>query len=163
MSETSREMPVTQVWINTPVSNLDIDHDVAESICDALLKIDGIKEIQRYDSYMVLADIDGKNDAGALLNLGRIRRDIENVFREYGVWPEGPADAAADARSRRETALTRAREAFWVSFASSYPEVMTGDFPPDAHAAFSSSTESAVDTWLDCNLPIAEKTLPFKH
>ena len=49
------------------------------------------------------------------------------------------------------SAIKNAEEAFWWSIAQSFPEIKTGDFPPDASEAFSAAAKEAVQTWIKFN------------
>jgi hypothetical protein len=54
-------------------------------------------------------------------------------------------------KKRLEEAVEKAGEAFWAVIAESYPEIKSGDFPPDATFAFDNAQEKAVKTWLGFN------------
>jgi hypothetical protein len=43
--------------------------------------------------------------------------------------------------------------AFWRVVAERYPEIRTGDFPPEAEHEFASAAELAIRRWLDFNPP----------
>jgi hypothetical protein len=43
-------------------------------------------------------------------------------------------------------------EAFWAVIAKQFPEVTSGDFPPDAEFALTKALEEAVRVWLDANV-----------
>jgi len=43
--------------------------------------------------------------------------------------------------------------AFWATIADKFPEVKTGDFPPDATIEFSEACRLAVNRWLMFNYP----------
>jgi len=55
-----------------------------------------------------------------------------------------------------ESAVEEAQEAFWAVIAEKFPEVKTGDFPPDASHQFSHHCELAVSIWLRLNHPDIE-------
>jgi hypothetical protein len=46
-----------------------------------------------------------------------------------------------------------ADDAFWDAFAKHFPEVPSGDFPPQAETAWSDAATEAVFTWLITNHP----------
>lgn len=52
-----------------------------------------------------------------------------------------------------EEAVEKAEEKFWEAVAESFPEVKTGDFPPEASFAFGQACKSAVKLWLESNHP----------
>ncbi|WGS54457.1 hypothetical protein LFL96_25935 [Paraburkholderia sp. D15] len=52
-----------------------------------------------------------------------------------------------------ESAVEEAKEAFWAVIASKFPEVKSGDFPPDAAHQFDHHCELAVLIWLRLNHP----------
>ena len=54
---------------------------------------------------------------------------------------------------RIKKSIEDAQEAFWASMVESYPEVKSGDFPPDAHIAFENACEIAAKIWLEFNHP----------
>ncbi|PRZ45354.1 hypothetical protein [Paraburkholderia fungorum] len=54
---------------------------------------------------------------------------------------------------RIEEVAELATEDFWARVASRFPEVKTGDFPPDAHLALKTATEQAIRVWLTFNHP----------
>jgi len=56
-----------------------------------------------------------------------------------------------DRVSRILSALDHARHNFWAEFASHFPEITTGDFPPDASVLFDEATEAAVNVWINHN------------
>lgn len=147
-NRSNTRLPITQVWIATPVSYLDLGNELGDGITNALLDIEGVKEVEHYDQYRVLAGIVGDSDFDALAALAGIRRQIENVFRAHGLLQP----AMVDDDARHETALREAEDAFWASIAGSYPEATSGDFPPDAQASFSDAMAAAVDTWLAANV-----------
>lgn len=47
----------------------------------------------------------------------------------------------------------RAEDAFWEVVAQSYPEVQTGDFPPDSAFAWDEACKNAIASWLASNHP----------
>jgi len=53
--------------------------------------------------------------------------------------------------SREEKAVEAAQDKFWAEIARRYPEVKSGDFPPDATIIFNHACEEAVGTWLSIN------------
>lgn len=55
-------------------------------------------------------------------------------------------------------ALKAAQEAFWGVVAARFPEVKTGDFPPDATFRFEDASRAAIDTWLAFNHPAYQST-----
>lgn len=54
-------------------------------------------------------------------------------------------------KERKAEAIEKASLNFWATIAEHYPEVKSGDFPPDAHFKIEAAMEEAVDTWLDYN------------
>ena len=54
-------------------------------------------------------------------------------------------------QKRIANAVEEAQEAFWAAIGKAFPEIKTGDFPPDAQAAFDAACESAVETWVTGN------------
>lgn len=58
---------------------------------------------------------------------------------------------AAGARIRK--IADEAQEIFWEALAKSLPECRSGDFPPDAAAAFEKACREAAATWFDANKP----------
>ena len=54
---------------------------------------------------------------------------------------------------RIENAAAAAQEAFWASIAAAFPEVRSGDFPPDAHMAFERACIDATTTGVEGNMP----------
>ena len=73
----------------------------------------------------------------------------------------GPEDIAAVAHSmwtdpandilRRADALEAATNAFWETVAKHYPDITTGDFPPDAGRTHDLACERAITDWLGFN------------
>lgn len=61
---------------------------------------------------------------------------------------------------RIQEAADRAQEAFWASLVGAFPEVVTGDFPPDAHMVFGEACLSAASTWVTGNLPDEDEDEP---
>jgi len=55
--------------------------------------------------------------------------------------------------NKMENVLEAAQIAFWEVIAKNYPEVTSGDFPPDAGFAFDKSCKDALEIWLECNHP----------
>lgn len=53
--------------------------------------------------------------------------------------------------TRMAEAINEAREAFWAAIAAAYPEIKTGDFPPDAAEAFDNAMADAVTVWVEAN------------
>ncbi len=53
--------------------------------------------------------------------------------------------------SKLHNAVVLAQEKFWESLAASYPEIKTGDFPPDATLAFDGACMSAAAVWVSGN------------
>jgi hypothetical protein len=52
---------------------------------------------------------------------------------------------------RIEKAVRIADDVFWGAIATEFPEITSGDFPPDAHIAFQNAQIKAVKLWLDIN------------
>lgn len=64
---------------------------------------------------------------------------------------EQDEDEDEDEEVRAQHAVEKAQERFWHEVALRYPEVKTGDFPPDASHEFSTACETAVERWLTFN------------
>ncbi|HUT97326.1 MAG TPA: hypothetical protein VMW60_04325 [Dehalococcoidales bacterium] len=47
--------------------------------------------------------------------------------------------------------IEKAQDAFWKVVAESYPEVKTGDLPPEAVLDFEEASQNAVQAWLRWN------------
>lgn len=62
-------------------------------------------------------------------------------------------------RQRMKEALDSADDAFWAVIAKSFPEVETGDFPPDAVRAWDDAMGKSLYTWLQWNAPGSEALL----
>ena len=54
---------------------------------------------------------------------------------------------------KQERIADLAMSAFFEEVAKHYPEVKTGDFPPDAHFDLLSACQDALSTWLEWNHP----------
>ncbi|MEW5833363.1 MAG: hypothetical protein AB1763_11065 [Campylobacterota bacterium] len=52
-----------------------------------------------------------------------------------------------------DQAIENAGLAFWATIAAAFPEIKTGDFPPDADYAFKAAQRDAVSLWLEWNHP----------
>ena len=50
--------------------------------------------------------------------------------------------------------VDEAEQAFWAVIADKFPEVKTGDFPPDATIEYAKACRLAVDRWLRFNYPM---------
>ncbi len=50
--------------------------------------------------------------------------------------------------------VDKAEQAFWAVIFDNFPEVKTGDFPPDAEIEYSEACRLAVDRWLGINYPM---------
>lgn len=66
---------------------------------------------------------------------------------------EQKIQAPADMATRIHHATVAAQEAFWESMVASFPEIKTGDFPPEADLRFDQACISATTTWIDANRP----------
>ena len=55
-------------------------------------------------------------------------------------------------RKRIEEAASNAQETFWSTMVDEFPEIETGDFPPDATFAFDKACEDAADVWVSYNI-----------
>ena len=62
-------------------------------------------------------------------------------------------------KQRIENAIQRGEAAFWAEIAKEFPDIETGDFPPDADFAFKQAMERAVDIWFDCNAAKRDKKM----
>ncbi len=47
--------------------------------------------------------------------------------------------------------IERASDEFWFKIGEQYPEVKSGDFPPDAWMKFHNAMKEAVELWLEIN------------
>lgn len=56
-------------------------------------------------------------------------------------------------KGRKEAAIIAADEAFWAKIVEAFPEATSGDFPPDAHIAWQTAMENAVEVWVNGNVP----------
>lgn len=54
-------------------------------------------------------------------------------------------------------AIENAQLAFWSAIAEAFPECTSGDLAPEIVFQFENASKSAVDSWLKCNLPDADK------
>lgn len=55
--------------------------------------------------------------------------------------------------TRVERAVQAAKDAFWSTIAEQFPEVRSGDFPPDATFEFDTACSRAAQVWLEGNWP----------
>ena len=55
--------------------------------------------------------------------------------------------------SRIEGIARDAQDDFWEVVSENFPEVTSGDFPPDASFVFDDACEKAIGVWLDWNHP----------
>lgn len=62
-------------------------------------------------------------------------------------------------QERIEQAVQEAENKFWDIIAEHFPEITTGDFPPDESLRFTRACESAVETWVGLN----EKSFNFEN
>nr|BFE56381.1 hypothetical protein GCM10020063_009070 [Dactylosporangium thailandense] len=62
-------------------------------------------------------------------------------------------DEVEAGRARFTQAADAARDAMWAAFAARYPEVTTGDVPPDAEHTFVTESDKLLAGWLDDNAP----------
>lgn len=53
----------------------------------------------------------------------------------------------------QEKVAELAQQSFWQTVANAFPEVKTGDFPPDATIKFDDACKEAVRHWLYSNHP----------
>ncbi|MDK9702514.1 MAG: hypothetical protein OEL20_05195 [Sulfuritalea sp.] len=56
-------------------------------------------------------------------------------------------------KDRFHDAVARAKEQFWASIAASFPEITSGDFPPDATLKFDDACSEAAAIWVTGNQP----------
>lgn len=69
-----------------------------------------------------------------------------------------PGSLASDElRNRIRKAVEEADLAFWDKIAKAFPEVTSGDFPPDATFAWDRARDEAVYVWLLLNHPKSEQ------
>lgn len=80
-------MPITQVWISTPVDYLVVDEARRSSLVDALLAIDGVAEVCHYSDIVILCDLKSDSDTEALMELTAMRSKVQCVFESFHVWP----------------------------------------------------------------------------
>jgi hypothetical protein len=74
--------------------------------------------------------------------------------------PEAPVkESFTDPVARLHHAVVAAQEQFWTAIAKHYPEIKTGDFPPDAAHQFDVACMVAASTWVDSNYQ-AEQPAP---
>jgi len=52
---------------------------------------------------------------------------------------------------KMDQVIEDAQIAFWEVVAKKYPEVKSGDFPPDASFAFDGACKKALEFWLEWN------------
>ena len=52
---------------------------------------------------------------------------------------------------RVHNAVVNAQSAFWAEIAKAFPEIKTGDFPPEAQLVFDSACVSAATLWVESN------------
>ncbi len=50
---------------------------------------------------------------------------------------------------RIKEAAVKAQNMFWDIVAEEFPEITTGDFPPDATFKFDKACEDAIKTWVE--------------
>lgn len=65
--------------------------------------------------------------------------------------PTQEPGVAVDDNVAIEEHVRAAQEAFWSVIAQRFPEVSTGDLPPEADAAFDDACHRAVWSWLGSN------------
>jgi hypothetical protein len=96
------------------------------------------------------------------------REDAEKVLRECRLRRPGTEFRLVRRTITQETevvqapitaeqvaqAMTDADEAFWRTLADALPQIETGDFPPDAHAAWWLAVRRAVACWVSGNMPV---------
>lgn len=56
---------------------------------------------------------------------------------------------------RVEEAAEEASMAFWSAVADQFPEIKTGDLPPDAADDFRRAARAVIERWLEVNAPEA--------
>jgi len=66
---------------------------------------------------------------------------------------EGFLNENDNADEHFKKAVAEAQDAFWAKIVELYPEIKTGDFPPDATFAFDTACEKALSIWLQGNRP----------
>lgn len=54
-------------------------------------------------------------------------------------------------------ALEKAEEAWWAEMVKAFPEVKTGDFPPECHFDFVAAQKKALQSWLMWNHPALQE------
>ena len=62
-----------------------------------------------------------------------------------------PTELPVDDNVAIEPHVRAAQDAFWAVIAERFPEVATGDLPPDADAAFDDACDRVVWQWLGSN------------
>lgn len=65
-------------------------------------------------------------------------------------------------RDRVKEAVEQADLAFWAKIAKAFPEVKSGDFPPDATFAWNRARDEAVFWWLVYNHPEGDRILELR-
>ena len=83
-------MPVTQIWFSTPVDYLKVGDKHKEALIDALLKTDGVCEVEHYSEFNIRCDMKSDSDEGMLAEISAIRSKVECVFKSFNVWPSAP-------------------------------------------------------------------------
>jgi len=74
----------------------------------------------------------------------KILSEIGGYSREYAL--------PGIAQERIEATVEYAEDQFWRVIVEEFPEVETGDFPPDADARLKRDLTRAVEIWLSYNL-----------
>jgi len=58
---------------------------------------------------------------------------------------------------RAQKVVSKADDAFWAEVAKAFPEVKTGDFPPDATSIFDDCEKKSIAVWLLYNHPVLQR------
>jgi len=63
-------------------------------------------------------------------------------------WADEPEETEEEYLNK---VIESAGQAFWAQIAADYPQVKTGDFPPNEHVVWHKAMETAVRAWLSAN------------
>jgi len=119
---------VKDQWIPGP----DAEQVTTCPWCDHEYEIEGSYSDQ--DGYVDMSDPYSKHECGHYVCFRSFDDGIEESEEEY-----------------LKKILESASGAFWAQVAADYPEVKTGDFPPEAQRAWQNAMDAAVRVWLVCN------------
>jgi hypothetical protein len=77
------EFFITAITIETPFNNDSLSDEQSESLCNELLGLEGVVEIQQYSYIFVTCEPEGKSDSDVIQNLNSIRKEIFRVLSNY--------------------------------------------------------------------------------